>query len=241
MQTTADRIVLRMKELRLQHKDLVTATGASKGTVTNWISGVNNPTGERLLALATTLETSPNWLLTGKNEESSNAKIINTEVQIYDENDPVPDGFTAIDYYDEIFVSAGNGHLNIEQPSVKKFLVPTTLLQECNVESYYAKVVQVRGDSMIPDILDGQRVSVDISAKKIFDGEIYAFQVGEDTKVKYLFNWNDQGIGGFKAVSRNDDKLRFPDEYYSPARIEAEGIFIIGQYWMKLDTRKIRR
>lgn len=241
MQTTADRIVLRMQDLKLQHKDLVTATGASKGTVTNWISGVNNPTGKRLLALASALQTSPNWLLTGKNEESSNAKVTNTEVQIYDENDPVPDGFTAIDYYDEIYVSAGNGHLNIESPSVKKFLVPTNLLQECNVESYYAKVVQVRGDSMIPDILDGQRVSVDISAKKIFDGEIYAFQVGEDTKVKYLFNWHDQGVGGFKAVSRNDDKLRFPDEYYSPARIEAEGIYIIGQYWMKLDTRKIRR
>lgn len=241
MQTTADRIVLRMQDLKLQHKDLVAATGASKGTVTNWISGVNNPTGKRLLALASALQTSPNWLLTGKNEESGNAKVTNTEVQIYDENDPVPEGFTAIDYYDEIYVSAGNGHLNIESPSVKKFLVPTNLLQECNVESYYAKVVQVRGDSMIPDILDGQRVSVDISAKKIFDGEIYAFQVGEDTKVKYLFNWHDQGVGGFKAVSRNDDKLRFPDEYYSPARIEAEGIYIIGQYWMKLDTRKIRR
>ncbi|MCU4367544.1 XRE family transcriptional regulator [Acinetobacter courvalinii] len=179
------------------------------------------------------------WLTTGT--ENSNAKITDTEVHVYDEQDPVPDGFTAIDYYDEIFVSAGYGHLNIEKPSPKKFLVPTSLLYECNVDSYYAKVVKVRGESMVPDLLDGQRISVDISAKRIFDGEIYAFQVGDDTKVKYLFNWNEQGVGGFKAVSRNEDKLRFPDEYYSPSRIESEGIFIIGQYWMKLDTRKIRR
>ena len=43
-------------------------------------------------------------------------------MQLYDENDPVPEGFTAIDFYDEIYVSAGNGHLNIEVPSVNKFL-----------------------------------------------------------------------------------------------------------------------
>ncbi|MCJ8985699.1 helix-turn-helix domain-containing protein [Acinetobacter baumannii] len=241
MQTTADRIILRMQELKVQHKDIVAATGASKGTVTNWISGVNEPTGKRLLALASFLKTSPDWLLTGKIEEGSNGKITNAEVQLYDENDPVPEGFTAIDFYDEIYVSAGNGHLNIEAPSVNKFFVPTGLLYECNVDSKYAKVVKVRGDSMAPDLLDGQRISVDISARKIFDGEIYAFQVGDDTKIKYLFNWNEQGPGGFKAISRNEDKLRFPDEYYSPARIEAEGIHIIGQFWMKLDTRKIRR
>lgn len=45
MQTTSDRINQRMRDLGLQHKDLVAATGASKGTVTNWINGVNNPTG----------------------------------------------------------------------------------------------------------------------------------------------------------------------------------------------------
>ena len=56
MQTTADRIILRMQELKVQHKDIVAATGASKGTVTNWISGVNEPTGKRLLALASFLK-----------------------------------------------------------------------------------------------------------------------------------------------------------------------------------------
>ena len=62
MQTTSDRIAQRMKELGLQHKDLVAATGASKGTVTNWISGVNNPTGKRLVQLAQALKTTSSWL-----------------------------------------------------------------------------------------------------------------------------------------------------------------------------------
>ncbi|EPK7240728.1 S24 family peptidase [Acinetobacter baumannii] len=170
-----------------------------------------------------------------KNQEND----INLE--LYEDGDPVPDGYTAIDYYDEVFVSAGSGYLNINQSSPKKFFVPTYLLRECNVQPSTAKVVKVRGDSMYPVLQDGQPISVDMSATKIWDGEIYAFQHGDDTKVKYLFNWNEEGEGGFKATSRNEDKHRYPDEYYSPARIASEGITIIGQYWMKLDTKKIRR
>ncbi len=56
-----------------------------------------------------------------------------------------------------------------------------------------------------------------------------------------LFEWNEQGRGGFKAVSRNTDKVKYPDEYYSPARIEAENVQIIGQYWWKSEGRKVRR
>lgn len=243
MQTTSDRIALRMKELGLQHKDLVAATGASKGTVTNWISGVNNPTGNRLVQLAQALNTSSEWLLSGteKNAEKSNATISNMKVEVYEDGDPIPDGYVAIDYYDEVYVSAGNGYLNLEKPSNKKMLFPVDLVRECNVKPDTTKVIHVRGESMFPKLKDGQAISVDMSAKTIFDGEIYAFQVGDDTKIKYLYNWNDQGKGGFKAVSANTDKNQYPDEYYSPERIEAEGIFVVGQYWWKQVVKRIRR
>ncbi|HAV5443304.1 S24 family peptidase [Acinetobacter baumannii] len=172
------------------------------------------------------------------NQSDSNNSI---ELMIYEDGDPVPDGYTAIDYYDDVFVSAGSGYLNLMQPSAKKFFVPTYLMRECNVQPSTAKVVKVRGDSMFPVLQDGQPISVDMSAKRIIDGEIYAFQVGDETKIKYLSVWNDEGKGGFKAISANQDKNRYPDEYYSPARIASEGVEIIGQYWMKLDTKKIKR
>jgi len=243
MQTTSDRIALRMKELGLQHKDLVAATGASKGTVTNWISGVNNPTGNRLVQLAQALNTSSEWLLSGteSNAEKSNATISNIKIEVYEDGDPIPDGYVAIDYYDEVYVSAGSGYLNLEKPSNKKMLFPVDLVRECNVKPDTTKVIHVRGESMFPKLKDGQAISIDMSAKTIFDGEIYAFQVGDDTKIKYLYNWNDQGKGGFKAVSANTDKNQYPDEYYSPERIEAEGIFVVGQYWWKQVVKRIRR
>ncbi|MEG1856461.1 MAG: S24 family peptidase [Acinetobacter sp.] len=243
MQATSDRIALRMKELGLQHKDLVAATGASKGTVTNWISGVNNPTGNRLVQLAQALNTTSEWLLSGTEPtlEKSNASLTNIDIDVYEDGDPVPDGYVAIDYYEDVYVSAGNGYLNLEKPSDKKMLFPVDLVRECNVQPDTTKVIHVRGESMFPKLKDGQAISIDMSAKTIFDGEIYAFQVGEDTKIKYLYNWNDQGKGGFKAVSANTDKNQYPDEYYSPERIDAEGIFIVGQYWWKQVVKRIRR
>lgn len=241
MKTTSDRILLRMQDLKLQHKDLVAATGASKGTVTNWISGVNEPTGKRLIALASALQTSPNWLLTGKNEDGGNAKLTNIAIEVYEDGDPIPDGYVPIDYYEDVFVSAGNGYLNLNTPSDKKMLFPIDLVRECNVQPATTKVIHVRGESMFPKLKDGQAISIDMSATTIFDGEIYAFQVGDDTKIKYLSNWNVEGKGGFKAVSANPDKTQYPDEYYSPQRIESEGIFVVGQYWWKQVVKRIRR
>ena len=242
MSSVSERILMRMKELNLQQVDLIGATVLSKGTVSKWISGVNIPSGKNITSLARALKTSPEWILDGVVvPEKSNADIAKMEVDIYQNGDPVPDGYVAIDYYDDVFVSAGNGYLNLEKPSNNKMLFPVDLIRECNVEPSTTKVIHVRGESMFPKLKDGQAISIDMSARTIYDGEIYAFQVGDDTKIKYLFNWNNEGKGGFKAVSANSDKNQFPDEYYSPGRIESEGVSILGQYWWKQVVKRIRR
>lgn len=236
----------RLKELRRQRnltqQKIADALGVSKTSVIYWEKDENVPKHESLIALARTLGTTTEWLLNGvAAPEKSNADIAKMEVGIYQAGDPVPDGYVAIDYYDDVFVSAGNGYLNLEKPSNNKMLFPVDLIKECNVEPATTKVIHVRGESMFPKLKDGQAISIDMSAKTIYDGEIYAFQVGDDTKIKYLFNWNDEGKGGFKAVSANSDKNQFPDEYYSPSRIESEGITILGQYWWKQVVKRIRR
>ena len=236
----------RLKELRRQRnltqQKIADALGVSKTSVIYWEKDENVPKHESLIALAKTLGTTTEWLLNGvAAPEKSNADIAKMEVGIYQAGDPVPDGYVAIDYYDDVFVSAGNGYLNLEKPSNNKMLFPVDLIKECNVEPATTKVIHVRGESMFPKLKDGQAISIDMSAKTIYDGEIYAFQVGDDTKIKYLFNWNDEGKGGFKAVSANSDKNQFPDEYYSPSRIESEGISVLGQYWWKQVVKRIRR
>ena len=241
-QAVSDRIQKRMTELKLSQADLMRATGAARGTVSGWVNGSNSPSAKHISSLSNALKTTPQWLLDGVVvPEKSNADVATMEVGIYQDGDPVPDGYVAIDYYDDVFVSAGNGYLNLEKPSNNKMLFPVDLIRECNVEPSTTKVIHVRGESMFPKLKDGQAISIDMSARTIYDGEIYAFQVGDDTKIKYLSNWNDEGKGGFKAVSANPDKNQFPDEYYSPSRIESEGVSILGQYWWKQVVKRIRR
>ncbi|ENU92961.1 hypothetical protein F971_01948 [Acinetobacter vivianii] len=217
--------------------------GYSAQAATNWKNGkIGRDTLKKLASLT---GVNSGWLLDGSGvmlePEKSNAEVSEMQVITYSYDDPVPDGYVAIDYYDDVYVSAGNGYLNLQTPSTKKMLFPVDLVRECNVQPSSTKVIHVRGESMFPKLKDGQAISVDMSATTIYDGEIYAFQVGDDTKIKYLSNWNEQGKGGFKATSANPDKNQYPDEYYSPKRIEAEGIFIIGQYWWKQVVKRIRR
>jgi phage repressor protein C with HTH and peptisase S24 domain len=174
-------------------------------------------------------------------EPKSNQSESTSDIGVYEYGDPVPDGFTAIDYYPEVKASAGNGYINLEESSPYKIFIPTVEVISSGASATHCKIINVDGESMIPDLYPDQKVSVDMSAKKIYDGEIYAFTKGSELKIKILFNWGEEGQGGFKAVSRNPDKVRFPDEYYSPAQIESENIHIIGQFWMKIDIRKVRR
>lgn len=227
--------------------ELGLAIDESPQNITNWSKRGISKGGA--IKISKIFGVDSNWVLTGEkaanakmnNYEKSNATISSMAVEVYEDGDPVPDGYVAIDYYEDVFVSAGNGYLNLNTPSDKKMLFPIDLVRECNVQPATTKVIHVRGESMFPKLKDGQAISIDMSATTIFDGEIYAFQVGDDTKIKYLSNWNDEGKGGFKAVSANPDKTQYPDEYYSPQRIESESIFVIGQYWWKQVVKRIRR
>lgn len=250
MNTLVERIQKALDHADLAWSAAAVKIGLSAQAATNWKKGKIGRDTLKSLAQATGVNSG--WLLDGEGEmlssashqnshEKSNASLSNIEVEVYEEGDPVPEGYVAIDYYEDVFVSAGCGYLNLEEPSTKKMLFPTNLIKECNVQPASTKVIHVRGESMFPKLKDGQAISVDMSAKTIYDGEIYAFQVGDDTKIKYLFNWNEQGKGGFKAVSANSDKNQFPDEYYSPTRIESEDVSIIGQYWWKQVVKRIRR
>lgn len=106
MQTTSDRIAQRMKELGLQHKDLVVATGASKGTVTNWISGVNTPTNERLIKLAQALKTTSSWLLTGNSSPEF------AQVEPWDSNTPLDNDEVEIPFFKDFSFACGGGSIS---------------------------------------------------------------------------------------------------------------------------------
>jgi len=76
LDTFRDRLIYAKDEKGLKQVDLVKATGVSKGTVSNWISGKTTPDDTVALGdLAKALGVSVDWLVTGR--ESNNHSFSN--------------------------------------------------------------------------------------------------------------------------------------------------------------------
>lgn len=80
LDTFRDRLIYAKDEKGLKQVDLVKATGVSKGTVSNWISGKTTPDDTVALGdLAKALGVSVDWLVTGResnNHSYSNVRLV---------------------------------------------------------------------------------------------------------------------------------------------------------------------
>ena len=70
IESVADRITKRMKELGIKQVDLINNRVASKGTISLWLSGGAVPSGERLVKLSNELNVDAAWILTGQGKMS---------------------------------------------------------------------------------------------------------------------------------------------------------------------------
>lgn len=64
-ESIGDRISQRMQALGLRSTHLINATGASKGTVSQWVNGGTSPSAKYISKLAEILEVSERWLTEG--------------------------------------------------------------------------------------------------------------------------------------------------------------------------------
>lgn len=221
MQTTSDRIAQRMKELGLQHKDLVAATGASKGTVTNWINGVNNPTGKRLVQLAQVLKTTSSWLLTG------NSTTEFTQVEPWDSNTPLDDDEIEIPFFKDFSFACGGGSIGEAIANeTRKLRMSKATLRNLSITKENAVAATAIGDSMSPTIKDGDTIHVDLGRKNIKDGKIFAICLGGLFYCKRLYNLP---LGGVRIVS--DNSAEFPEIHLNAQEIIDQQLEIIGWVW----------
>lgn len=65
--TMPERLKERMKDKRLRQIDISKAIGASRGTVSKWLSGDAEPNHEYTLRLAEVLDVHPDWIMEGEN------------------------------------------------------------------------------------------------------------------------------------------------------------------------------
>lgn len=221
MQSTSDRIAQRMNELGLQHKDLVAATGASKGTVTNWISGVNAPTGERLIKLAQALKTTSSWLLTGNSTPEF------TQVEPWDSNTPLDDDEVEIPFFKDFGFACGSGSMaEAISNETRKLRMSKATLRSLSISKENAVAATAIGDSMSPTIKDGDTIHVDLGRKNIKDGKIFAICIGGLFYCKRLYNLP---FGGVRIVS--DNSVEFPEIHLNSQEVIDQQLEIIGWVW----------
>lgn len=84
----AHRVRSRAKDMQLKQKEFVGFTGASSATISTWFKGVSLPRAKFLTLLAAALKTTPQWLLTGKDDSPEhtvnvaiNTKLVGQRIQ----------------------------------------------------------------------------------------------------------------------------------------------------------------
>ena len=92
--TIRDRIFDKLDELGMTQKEFSSRTGIPQSTVSDWRKKKTNPTAEKIMIICEVLQVTPEWLLSGAENEGTRGNILdwyvigrNTEIgqmiQIY--------------------------------------------------------------------------------------------------------------------------------------------------------------
>ncbi|WP_151767917.1 XRE family transcriptional regulator [Acinetobacter oleivorans] len=202
-----ERILERMRELKLRQVDLIEATGAGKGTVSKWISGINTPSVEYMPALAQVLKTTESWLLSGKeparfnnlniqefmdkhglkikeNESFDPDNILEPDVVDFETSN----GYVWIDIVEASFSCGVGESIEFHFDAINgKYPLPPSFFQKKQVHPSCLRIIKAKGDSMEEYIFEDDLVGIDISQTEIIDGEIYAVYFEGEAMLKKIF------------------------------------------------------
>ena len=69
--TISDRIFIKLDEMKMTQKDFSEATGIPQTTVSDWRKKRTNPTAEKIMIICKVLNVTPEWLLSGVEQEKT--------------------------------------------------------------------------------------------------------------------------------------------------------------------------
>ena len=188
-QTIGDRIRNRRKELKLTQKDLSTALkGVSHVAVSQWESNTTKPNAENILDLSTVLQCDISWLLRG--EGKSNVV-------------PASIGATKVPLISYVQAGTWTGIEDLRETCGNYEYILTDL--DVSDDAF---ALEIKGDSMEPDFIEGDVVIID-PTEHPHAGEFVAAVNGdyEATVKKYrtLGEIDQFGREHFELIALNPD------------------------------------
>lgn len=163
---------------------VVDALGLKDNTLDNYRHGKTEPRHSTLNMLAELADVPIEYLGNDWSVDEGVVHFSPPEIRPggFSEPNPVwvaPDRVTIPAYEQEVA-----GPPPPEQREITWAAVPQSLWAKLSVDPENLRVVSARGDSMSPTIVDGAPMFVDISDRKLEDGRVYLFDVGEELIVR---------------------------------------------------------
>jgi phage repressor protein C with HTH and peptisase S24 domain len=226
-----DRIIHLMKEVDLRQADLVKRTGASKGTVNQWVSGKINPSKKYDRQLAKALKTTTDYIHYGEEgiRIDSNPQLEATADMLgrfytWDSKTALGDDEVEVPFFVDVELATRKGS-NLKRENREKLRFSKVTLESCGVKPESAVCVSVSGDSMEPRLFNDDIVGVNTDCKRIVDGRTYAINHDGLLRIKRLYLLPG---GGLRVNSLNFSN--YPDEILTAQ--ERELLSVIGQvFW----------
>lgn len=178
--STSERLKTAMELKNIKQADLVRATGIDKGSISLYVSGKYSPKGDKLYKLAMALGVSSAWLSgfnVPMNDCDSNFNLREPEIT---------EDIVTFPVIGEI--AAGYDQIAIEDWSGETVDIPISYLKGRKKEDFF--VLSVKGDSMYPLYMDGDKVLILRQTTLNHSGEIGAILYDDDNatlkRVEYV-------------------------------------------------------
>lgn len=207
----------------MTQKDLSLACGVTQQMISKIEKGNADSTGD-IVAIATALGVTAEWLLTGRDSHQVSPPAETSQVAIPDgarvvawetlEDLPDRAAYVVVPHFD-LHLSAGGGCDWVEHPDNEPMVFRARWFAARGARPELCRALYVRGVSMEPTLQDGDTVLIDTARTEIRDDAIYAVLYHSELYVKRLFLVPGGG------VELRSDNPRHPTRVVSGADLEA--------------------
>lgn len=192
-----------------------------KGTLEKYLNNKRLPNAELLLAISSRLGVSISWLLEGVGDQYID--------DILESHATSGGDFPMLDTKDDyveiqrfnVDASAGHGSAITLEEETGQYAFKKAWLDRRGLNSNNLSVISVAGDSMEPDLRDGDLILIDHATTSLADGNIYVVRFSDGIYVKRI-----QHLPGDKVHLISSNRNYPPIEIAHPV---ADGVEVVGR------------
>lgn len=220
-----DRLKEARKKANKSQKDVVEAIGITQSALSQLETG-RVDSSSHLPAIANFLGVDAYWLQTGEHPISIRDQEFH-QVSAWDERTPLDDDEVEIPFFEDFSFACGGGSIGeVLDCNEQKLRLPKAVLRKLDIDKKNAVATLASGDSMTPEIKDGNTIHIDLGRKAIKDGKIYAICHGGLFMAKRLYNLPQ---GGVRIVS--DNAVEYPEVVLTAEERKQQEFEVIGWIW----------